>query len=152
MPKTTSAGFEAGHGQLAEVWGDVISRPQLGKAIIIGAVVSLAVYLAAMELIVPIASTPAVGKALAMLAGILGSILSGAICARLFPPKRTLLEQVPANATWQTEILLQLEQDGGPIGRIADLPEVVKNEMREVGLFDLFHDYEQSKTIERKGE
>lgn len=137
-------------GQLAEVWGDVVSRPQLGKAILIGAAVSLAVYGIALEIIVPRASTPDIGKALAMLAGIIGCIVGGAICARAFRPKRVVVEQVPAGATWQTEVLEQLEQEGGPIGRVEDLPASVAKEMKEVGLYDLFRDYERNRV--RSGE
>ncbi len=139
-------------GQLAEVWGDVISRPQLGKAMIIGALLSVAVYLAALQTIAPMASTPAVGKALAMLAGIVGSVVSGALCARLFSPKRTVVEQVQTGSTWQVEILEQIEQEGGPLGRVEDLPPVVAQEMREVGLYDLFKNYENGRASSNRGE
>ncbi|MHC1551357.1 hypothetical protein [Phyllobacterium sp. K27] len=140
------------HGQLAEIWGDVVSRPQLGKAMIIGAVVSIAVYFFALQTIAPLASTPAVGRAIAMLAGILGSVVSGAICARMFPPKRTVVEQAQTGTAWQTEVLEQLEQEGGPIGRVEDLPPVVAQEMREVGLYDLFKNYENRSGASRQGE
>ncbi|MDX3929852.1 MAG: hypothetical protein QHC90_29160 [Shinella sp.] len=140
------------HGQLAEVWGDVVSRPQLGKAMIIGAILSVAVYFIALATIAPLASTPAVGKALAMLAGIVGSVISGAICARVFPPKRTVVEQAQTGTAWQTEVLEQLEQEGGPIGRVEDLPPVVVQEMREVGLYDLFKNYENGRGASRQGE
>ncbi|MEP7453874.1 hypothetical protein [Phyllobacterium sp. SB3] len=140
------------HGQLAEIWGDVVSRPQLGKAMIIGAVASIAIYFLALQTIAPLASTPAVGKAIAMLAGILGSVASGAVCARLFAPKRMVVEQAQTGTVWQTEILEQLEQEGGPIGRVEDLPPPVAQEMREVGLYDLFKSYEERRNSGRQGE
>ena len=146
VARTTNA-----HGQLAEVWGDVVSRPQLGKAMIIGAVLSVAVYFIALSTIAPLANTPAVGKALAMLAGIVGSVVSGAICARIFPPKRRVVEQAQTGTAWQVEVLEQLEQDGGPIGRVEDLPPVVAQEMREVGLYDLFKNYENGRGVNRQG-
>lgn len=137
-------------GQLAEIWGDVVSRPQLGKAILIGAAVSLAVYGIALQIIVPLASTPDIGKALAMLAGIIGCIIGGAICARAFKPKRIVVEEIPTGATWQTEVLEQLEQEGGPLGKVEDLPAPVVDEMKQVGLYDLFSDYERKRV--RSGE
>lgn len=140
------------HGQLAEVWGDVVSRPQLAKAMAIGAVLSVAIYFIALELIAPLASTPAVGKALAMLAGIVGSVASGAICARIFSPKRIIVEQTDTGSAWQNEVLEQLEQDGGPIGRVQDLPPVVASEMREVGLYEVFEKYEQGIRAGGRGE
>ncbi|MBY5377298.1 hypothetical protein [Rhizobium leguminosarum] len=139
-------------GQLAEIWGDVVSRPQLGKAMIIGAVMSIAVYFAALQIIAPLAATPAVGKALAMLAGIIGSVASGAVCARIFPPKRVVSDHVADAGAWQVEVLEQLEQEGGPIGQLSDLPPVVAEEMRQVGLYEVFQNYEQGRSTGRKGE
>ena len=140
------------HGQLAEIWGDVVSRPQLAKAMIIGAILSVAVYYATLAAIAPMAATPAVGKALAMLAGILGSVISGAVCSRMFAPKRVVVEQAQTGTAWQADVLEQLEQEGGPIGRVEDLPPVVVQEMREVGLYDLFKTYQDRSSAVRQGE
>lgn len=140
------------HGQLAGVWGDVVSRPQLGKAMIIGAILSVAVYYATLATIAPMAATPAVGKALAMLAGIVGSVVSGAVCSRMFSPKRVVVEQVQTGTDWQSDILEQLEQEGGPIGRVEDLPAEVAQEMREVGLYDLFKNYQDRRGAGTRGE
>ncbi|MES5048202.1 hypothetical protein ABVB72_23395 [Rhizobium nepotum] len=139
-------------GQLAEIWGDVVSRPHLGKAITIGAVISVTVYFIALLTIAPLAATPAVGKALAMLAGITGSVFGGVVCARIFPPKRVLSDHVADASTWQAEVLEQLEQEGGPIGLLTDLPPVVAEEMRQVGLYEVFQNYEQGRSTGRKGE
>ncbi|KQO75908.1 hypothetical protein [Rhizobium sp. Leaf262] len=140
------------HGQLAEIWGDVVSRPQLAKAMMIGAVLSVAIYYLTLATIAPLAATPAIGKALAMLAGIVGSVISGAVCSRIFAPKRIIVEQAETGTTWQTDILEQLGQEGGPIGRVEDLPPVVVQEMREVGLYDLFKSYQSRRDADRQGE
>ncbi len=140
------------HGQLAEVWGDVVSRPQLSKAMIIGAILSVAVYYATLATIAPMAATPAVGKALAMLAGIVGAVISGAVCSRMFSPKRIVVEQVQTGTDWQSDILEQLEQEGGPIGRVEDLPAEVVQEMRDVGLYDLFKSYQDRRGAGTRGE
>ncbi len=138
-------------GQLAEIWGDVVSRPQLGKAMTIGAIISVAVYFIALHTIAPLAATPAVGKALAMLAGIIGSVASGAMCARIFPPKRVVSEHVAGASAWQSEVLEQLEQEGGAIGETRDLPPAVVEEMRQVGLYEVFQTFEQSRRAGQKG-
>ncbi|WP_141719998.1 hypothetical protein [Rhizobium sp. YK2] len=152
MTETDALRAVGSQGQLAEIWGDVVSRPQLGKAMMIGAVMSVAVYSAGLYIVAPLAATPAVGKALAMLAGIIGSVTSGAVCARIFPPKRVVSEHVADASAWQVEVIEQLEQDGGPIGRLSDLPPVVAEEMRQVGLYDVFQNYEQGRSAGRKGE
>ena len=76
-----------------------------------------------------------------MLLGILGCLTAGAICARLFVPKRVLSEEMGAGtAEWQQQVLDQIEAEGGTIGDLADLrPEVVE-ELRETGLYDIFRD------------
>jgi hypothetical protein len=137
-------------GQLAEIWGDVVSRPQLATAMVIGAVLSVAVYFIALWTIAPMAETPVIGRALAMLAGILGSVAAGAICARMIKPKRIVVEQARTGTAWQTEILEQLEQEGGPIGRVEDLSPEVIEEMREVGLYDLFKTYQDRRDAGRQ--
>lgn len=150
MTQAGRTGTHGAQGQLAEVWGDVVSRPQLGKAMIIGAVLSVAVYFIALEMVTPLADTPAIGKALAMLFGILGSVASGAICARIFPPKRIVAEHAAEGTSWQAEVLEQLQQDGGPIGRVDDLPPVVVDEMKQVGLYDVFRNFENGRTSSGK--
>ena len=139
------------HGELAEVWGDVVSRPQLAKAMIIGAVLSVAIYYVALATIASMAETPAVGKALAMLAGIFGSVVSGAVCSRMFAPKRVVVEQTQTGTEWQADILEQLEQEGGPIGRVENLSPVVIQEMREVGLYDLFKNHQDRRDALEQG-
>jgi hypothetical protein len=132
-------------GQLAEVWGDVISRPQLGKAILIGAALSVSIYLLALETIAPFASTPEIGKAFAMLAGIAGAVASGILCSVAFLPKRVLVVRAVSAAAWQLEVLEQLEQDEGHLGNLSDLPPVVLQEMRSVGLYGVFKSLEDGR-------
>ncbi len=150
MTEPTALRAESSQGQLAEIWGDVVSRPQLAKAMAIGAIISVAVYFIALHTIAPLAATPAVGKALAMLAGIIGSVASGAICARIFPPKRVVSEHIAGASAWQSEVLAQLEQEGGPIGQVRDLPPAVVEEMRQVGLYEVFQTFEQSRRSGQK--
>ncbi|MBB4321258.1 cell division protein FtsW (lipid II flippase) [Agrobacterium tumefaciens] len=152
MSESNAVQATAPQGQLAEIWGDVVSRPQLGKAMMIGAVMSVVVYFAGLQMTTPLAATPAVGKALAMLAGIIGSVASGAVCARIFPPKRVVTEHIADASAWQVEVLEQLEQEGGPIGRLSDLPPVAAEEMRQIGLYEVFQNYEQGRSTGHKGE
>jgi hypothetical protein len=118
---------------------------------IIGAVLSVAIYYVALATIASMAETPAVGKALAMLAGIFGSVVSGAVCSRMFAPKRVVVEQTQTGTEWQADILEQLEQEGGPIGRVEDLSPVVIQEMREVGLYDLFKNHQDRRDALEQG-
>jgi hypothetical protein len=134
-------GISGVHGQLAEVWGDVVSRPQLGKAILVSAVSSVTTYGVALVALAPLASTPSVGKAMALLAGIVGSVIGGAVCSVAFLPKRIVVDGDSLAAAWQFTVLEQLEQDEGNLGDLHQLPPEVLQEMRAVGLYDVFRDF-----------
>ncbi len=129
---------------LAEVWGDIVSRRQLAISLIIGGAVSIAFYFAALRLLAGAGATPAIDRALAMLVGIVGCIVGGFICSRLFKPKRYLSEDATGSDAWRMEIVQQIEAEEGEIGDARALPPVVQQEMKEVGLFDLFDQYYQN--------
>ncbi len=126
---------------LAEVWGDVVDRRQLAAAVVIGAVVSLATFLIAARIFAAIVASPDVGRAYAMLVGMLGCVLSGVICARLFPPKRVVLESA-SDPAWRLAAMQQLASETGDLGQVRDLPPAVATEMKELGLYDLFASYD----------
>jgi len=125
----------------AEVWGDTVALKDLGKAVIIGAVIALACYLIAGRVLAQFVSTPQIARTYAMLVGLLGCIAAGAVCARLFAPKRDLNEQAHDDA-WREETLEQLASEAGGLGRVADLPPSVQAELKELGLYESFVRYE----------
>lgn len=126
---------------LAEVWGDIVRRKELILAIAIGATVSLAAYWAATFLLSGRTENPAIGRALAMLFGVAGCVISGVICALLIRPKREVLDQ-SEDDNWRMDVLDQLAGETGTVGRVSDLPPAVVAEMKEVGVYDLFENYE----------
>lgn len=123
---------------LAEVWGDVVSRNHLAKSIIISVALSASVYQLTFRMLTPLMSTPTIGKTVAMLVGIAGALASGAICARLFPPKRIFVDESISALAWQTRVIEQLERDEGGLGNLADLPTEAVEEMRKSGLYTAF--------------
>ena len=135
---------------LAEVWGDIVSRPQLGKAIMVSAVMSVCAYMLALRTIAPLASSVTVGKASAMLVGIAGAVLAGAICSITFPPKRILVLGPVSAGAWQSNILQQLELDESTIGSIDDEVPAVVDEMRAVGLYDVFKSFEDARHVDTR--
>jgi hypothetical protein len=77
---------------LAEVWGDIVSLRHLTIAVILGGTTSLVAYLAAVRLLALVVPDPAIAKAWAMMVGLAGCLAGGALCARLLPPKRILVD------------------------------------------------------------
>jgi hypothetical protein len=146
---------------LVEIWGDTADTGHLAWSIVIGAVVSLAGFLLASRLLVGIAGSPDLARAYAMLAGLGGCLVAGAICARLFPPKREVVEGrsgQPGNAddiAWREQALDKLAEEAGGLGKLADLPPAVVAELKELQLYELFAARERggmaSATVARPG-
>lgn len=124
-------------GGLAEVWGDTVDLGHLGKAVVIGGVVSLACFFVANSILAAVVSKPDIARAYAMLAGLGGCLIGGAICARLFAPKREVVEHA-TDSFWQEEVLAQLIAESGTLGSVSDLPAATVREMKELDLYDLF--------------
>ncbi|MGV8248448.1 hypothetical protein ACV33N_31510, partial [Pseudomonas aeruginosa] len=69
--------------------------------------------------------------AYAMLAGLAGCVLAGVICARLFPPKREVVEHSASHdPAWRAEVLAELAAQPGGLGTLADLPPAVVKELK----------------------
>ncbi|WP_434563153.1 hypothetical protein [Pseudomonas sp. Z4-20] len=128
--------------ELFEVWGDTVDGRHLLYSMGIGAVVSLGAFFLAQHLLVGWVASAQMARAYAMLVGIVGCLAGGAISAALFKPKRHVVEIV-ADPAWRSKILLELQNEYGPLGRLSDLPPATLAELRELDLYDLFADYEK---------
>lgn len=126
--------------QLAEVWGDVVDVRHLLWAIIIGCAISLPAFLAASWLFTQFVPTPDLARTYALLVGLAGCLIAGAICAKLFPPKRVLKEEM-SDVAAREEALAELAAETGDLGNIKDLPPAAVQELRDLGIYDLFANY-----------
>ncbi|WP_395318610.1 hypothetical protein [Variovorax sp. UC74_104] len=128
--------------RLVEIWGDTADLGHLAWSIAIGVAVSLAGYLVASRVLAGTVGTPELARAYAMLAGLGGCVVSGLICARLFEPKREVVEGAAADPRWREEVLAELAAEHGGLGSMDDLPPVVVREMKELEIHELFASYE----------
>lgn len=126
-----------GASDYTQVWGDVVALRDLRLAIPIGAAISLSAYLGASAIFTWLVEDPAMARAYGMLVGIVGCILSGAVCAVLFKPKRVVHERI-ANTAWHQQVIDQLAAERGGVGRMSDLSPATVSELKELGLYDLF--------------
>ncbi|WP_196801275.1 hypothetical protein [Bordetella sp. FB-8] len=134
-------GRQAGAGaspRYAEVWGDTVDTRHLGWSVLIGAAVSFGAFELALRFLQPLVAQAAMGRAYAMLVGLGGCLVAGAICARLFKPKRVVVEQEASDEGMRAELIDRLVVEAGPQGSIRLLPAYVVAEMKEAGLYDLF--------------
>lgn len=128
--------------KLIEVWGDTVDSRHLLWAILIGAVISLSAFLIARHFLLGVVAQPAMAGSYAMLIGLGGCLVAGGLCAKLFAPKRVVLEH-DNDPHWRDAAMAELANEAGGLGKLADLPPAVAAEMREVGLYDLFENYEK---------
>lgn len=125
--------------RLAEVWSDTVDLRQLAWAIGIGIVISVAGFYAASHWLRGVVASPELAHAYAMLAGLAGCVLAGLICARLFPPKRIVVEHsATQDPAWRAEVLAELAEQPGGLGTLADLPEASVRELKALDLYELF--------------
>ena len=138
---TRSSDTIALNHQLAEVWGDIVDLRHLAGAVAIGAAVSLGCYFITGKIFATFVADPQIAHAYAMLAGLMGCVASGIVSARLFPPKREVVESA-ADETWRAEAMDLLAKETGDIGDTAGLPPEVIAEMKSLKLYDVFVAYE----------
>ena len=129
--------------ELFEVWGDTVDGRHLIYSIGIGAIVSLGAFFIAQHLLVGWVDSLQMARAYAMLVGIVGCLAGGAISAALFKPKRNVVEHL-ADPAWRSTILIELQNEYGPLGSLTDLPPATIAGLREMDLYDLFADYEKA--------
>lgn len=128
--------------ELYEVWGDTVDVRHLVYAIVIGAIVSLSAFFTAQHFLLEWVASAQMARAYAMLVGIVGCLVGGAISASLFKPKRHVVEH-EADPAWRSQILKDLQSEFGDLGRLADLPPETIAELKEMDLYELFVDYEK---------
>ncbi|SAK51629.1 hypothetical protein AWB78_01139 [Caballeronia calidae] len=128
--------------KLVEIWGDTVDTRHLAWSVVLGIAISYGAFALANRVLVAYVPDAAMARAYAMLVGLGGCLIAGAVCAKLFRPKREVIEQAHG-AAGREEVLKQLASEAGGLGRVADLPPAVVAEMKELGLYELFAEYEK---------
>ncbi|KVF25218.1 hypothetical protein WJ07_12360 [Burkholderia vietnamiensis] len=134
---TTTVGAQELPARYVEVWGDTVDFRHLGWSIALGIGISTAAFFAGKSAISSYVADAAIARAYAMLVGLAGCLVAGAICARLFEPKRHVVEQT-SDESERICVLEQLAAEYGGLGCIDDLSSAAHAELSELGLLDLF--------------
>jgi hypothetical protein len=125
------------HGELMEIWGDTVDRRHLALSIVIGGVIAMAAFVVSRWLLRQVVADQAMAASYAMLVGLAGCLIAGIICAKLFPPKRQIIEE-GEDPSWRESAMDELATDANGLGRLADLPPSVIAELKDVGLYETF--------------
>jgi hypothetical protein len=137
-----TAAVDAQASHLAEVWGDTVDIRHLAWSVALGIGISLGAFFSANYFLALYVHDAAMTRAYAMLVGLAGCLIAGAVCAKLFKPKRVVVDQSSDTAR-REEVLDQLAAEAGGLGFVADLPLAATTEMKELGLYDVFLKHEQ---------
>ncbi|SAK49114.1 hypothetical protein AWB77_01101 [Caballeronia fortuita] len=140
--RALSQSAETTEYRLVEIWGDTVDTRHLAWSVVLGIGISYGAFAVANRVLAAYVPDAAMARAYAMLVGLAGCLIAGAVCAKLFKPKREVVEEAHG-AAGREEVLKQLANEAGGIGRVADLPPSVVAEMKELGLYELFAEYEQ---------
>ncbi|GAA5064604.1 hypothetical protein [Nocardia callitridis] len=129
-------------GQLVEVWGDTVDERHVKIAVLLGVVVSAPSFLLAQSVFTATMDNRDLARTYAMLVGLAACLVVAVVCARLFPPKRIVTERaiVPEE---QMATVMELARQPGGIGELASLSEAERDEMKRLGLYDLFAEAER---------
>jgi hypothetical protein len=137
-----SIAVDAQASHLVEVWGDTVDIRHLAWSVALGIGISLGAFFSANYFLALYVHDAAMTRAYAMLVGLAGCLIAGAVCAKLFKPKRVVVDQASDTAR-REEVLDQLAAEAGGLGFVADLPLPVVIEMKELGLHDVFFKHER---------
>lgn len=131
----------------ADVWGDTVDIRHLAFAMIIGIVISLLCYVLGLSFVKSnFPKVPAnLTKAYALLIGILGSLISAFVSAKLFKPKR-ILKEGHFSEEDRNLVLDELQIDRNKEAEeLKTAGPAIIEEMKQLQLYDLFVDKNQSK-------
>ncbi|WP_305094925.1 hypothetical protein [Prescottella sp. R16] len=124
--------------QLSEVWGETVALRNLVLALLISCPTTLVVFLVARWLLESNMDDRSRADTYSLLVGLFTVIVCAVICARLFPPQRVVTTEAAGQSSAFDETLREIAEDEGGLGRVADLPTEVQDEMRELDLYDAF--------------
>lgn len=136
---STERETKAAASSFAEVWYDVVSPRHLLISVVMGLVLGLVSYVGGRHVLA--ASFPGLRSELvggyALFLGVGGSVFAGVLAGLWFKPKRVLVE----STTNETQILDLVHEEGmsadEEIAALENLPERVKQELQEVGAYDM---------------
>ncbi|GLI31328.1 MULTISPECIES: hypothetical protein [Brachybacterium] len=120
-----------------EVWGDTVSSEHLLCSVLLGVGFATTVFLTAQWLLAESGIDPAMVGSYSLLIGLAACVTVAVVCARLFKPKRDLLE-TDTGANSRETAMDSMEAEIGPIGDPDEFPAAVLEEVKMLGLYDDF--------------
>ena len=120
-----------------EVWGDTVVLKELVYACVIGVVLTMSMFFMGQKIFLGMEGIePSLANGYALLIGVAGCLISGAISAKLFKPKRVVEERFEFENI--EEILnaagMTVEEEAEALGNV---DETIINELEDLELYAL---------------
>lgn len=122
--------------RLIEVWGDTVDTRHLCASIALGAGIATPTFLLGRRFFKATVEDQTLAQSYALLLGLGACLVAAFIAARLFKPKRIVI-QTEATADSRREALDAIVADGGEWTDPAELSAEVQDELRQLGLYDV---------------
>ncbi|TQL68568.1 hypothetical protein FB381_2459 [Nocardioides albertanoniae] len=122
--------------RLIEVWGDTVDTKHLSASIALGAGIATPTFLLGRKFFRATVEDQTLAQSYALLLGLAACLVAAFIAARLFKPKR-IVTQSAATAESRREALAAIAADGGEWTDPADLSVEARDELRQLGLYDV---------------
>ncbi|MDF1706147.1 MAG: hypothetical protein P1U38_15365 [Aeromicrobium sp.] len=142
-----SAPLEQG---LVEVWGDTVSEKHVKISVLLGAGLAVPSFLVAKSAFSAGMENQDLARTYAMLAGLAACLVAAVISARLFEPKRIVTEQT-LDREQQVQAALDLARQPLGMGRLDELDDAGRDELRKLGLYEVFEEAERRLEAEKRG-
>ena len=136
--------MEKRYEEFTEVWGDTVDLKEMFISILIGATVSITVYILAKFFLTQLGVDKKLLGGYAMLIGILGCVLSGTICSFLFKPKRNVITEVENGQEFFESAYKDLMLSTDKYQSINELPQETQEALDQLGLKSLILNVETS--------
>jgi hypothetical protein len=121
----------------AEVWGDTVDLKHLLASTVVGVVLTMGGYLIGLRIFSSQAGklSEALIKGYSLMVGVAGCILTGVICAVLFPPKRVLVEKAQSVEVREALGAVGIEP-ADELEGLESLEPAARKELEELGLLE----------------
>ncbi|MCD2263717.1 hypothetical protein K3888_13515 [Dietzia aurantiaca] len=140
-----------GDPELVSVWNETVKTRNLGYSLLISVPATLIGLLVAENLLSRVMADADIAKTYSLLIGLAIVVTTAVINARLFKPQRIVTTEEPGESTTFEETLRELADEPAGLGDTSAVPEEVRQEMRELGLYDAFVRAEKRVAAERAG-
>ncbi|GAA1194806.1 hypothetical protein [Prauserella alba] len=111
------------------LWGDAVAPKELGRSLLVAVPVALAAFVLAQQVLSGTGNEQVV-DGYALLVGLAACVATGALCAKLFTPKRVFAES-RSDGTRSG-----LPPEFSTPEAVSGLPDEYIEEMREIGLYE----------------